>query len=176
MRTYKTGEISPQSITALGRMIETRGPEPLRDLLTEVRDLLARGEDVTIGSETYNGWANHETWAVSLHLGNDQGLYNDTRQRLARAYIEAESPWADNIADEDKRFRTSKAADALKDWVTDELLSPDFWRDDMGAPMPKDLEMMRVDCGSLWRVDWSEIAGNWLGDIHADELAELAQD
>jgi hypothetical protein len=28
---------------------------------------------MTTTDETYNGWTNRETWAVSLHLGNNQG-------------------------------------------------------------------------------------------------------
>ena len=32
-------------------------------------------------NDTYNGWANYETWNVALWLGNDEGMY-----RMARMY------------------------------------------------------------------------------------------
>ena len=34
-----------------------------------------------MSTQTYNGWANYETWNVALWLGNDEGMYN-----LARTY------------------------------------------------------------------------------------------
>ena len=35
-----------------------------------------------MSDNTYNGWANCETWNVALWLGNDEGLY-----RLSRRFV-----------------------------------------------------------------------------------------
>jgi hypothetical protein len=34
----------------------------------------------TLQTETYNGWANYETWNVSLWLQNNEYLYNIARR------------------------------------------------------------------------------------------------
>ena len=33
-----------------------------------------------ITDKGYNGWANYETWNVTLWIQNDEGLYNEAKQ------------------------------------------------------------------------------------------------
>jgi hypothetical protein len=40
----------------------------------------------TMTSETYNGWANYETWNVALWLGNDESMYDMARMFAVHGY------------------------------------------------------------------------------------------
>lgn len=108
----------------------------------------------------YNGWANYETWAVALWIDNEEGTHEQRRDMGHTAVRDAESH--ENIP---KIWTAQQAAryayaDALKEWVTDELMP------DLGASLAADLLG-----AALSEVDWSEIAESWLED--EDDYAAL---
>ena len=43
-------------------------------------------------TETYNGWANYETWNAALWIGNDQFLYNTAKACVTYCCVN-ETPW-----------------------------------------------------------------------------------
>jgi hypothetical protein len=101
--------------------------------------------------ETYNGWTNRETWAVSLHLNNDEGLYYDLARILEASFLED----VDGSTREGWISGVSSAVESLSEWV-EEILSFDYW-EEQGGPMPRGIQLMKEDVGSLWRVNWREI-------------------
>lgn len=111
-----------------------------------------------MADETYNGWTNRETWAVALHIDNDEGWHN-MRNELCRAALEAK-PTDHFDQDQATRFALQ---DSLKDWV--EELSHNVFFPDGGSSHDKEERYMFHDVGSLWRVNWDEIASNWLQDF-----------
>ncbi len=113
---------------------------------------------------TYNGWANYPTWAVNLWLTNDEGLYNEARERACQAIADGnEDPHTFDAPDKGQS-RIWTAADAaryrlaqnFKDWVMDELAP------DLGATFAADLL-----CYALGEVDWDEIARAAVEDVTA---------
>ena len=117
-------------------------------------------------SENYNGWKNRETWAVMLHLDNDQDLYNEYHELYKQ--VSEEEPTSEVLKpDQEVLYNYS---DQLKEWVSD-MLSPTYWRH-CGGEMPHWAELMAEDVGSLWRVDWDEITRSILEDIKVAEEYE----
>lgn len=78
--------------------------------------------------EKYEGWANYETWCVSLWLTNDEGLYNNVRELVRDAK------------------NTNRAAEAIKEFV--EELNP------LADQATVFADLMNA---ALSAVDWSEI-------------------
>ena len=92
--------------------------------------------------EAYQGWRNRETWAVALWLGNDQGLYEMAREAMSD-FMEA--------------GYSQERAERAKDFVTS-LLDPDAYEFEFGSEQPPEIRRIAADVGSLWRVDWEEVA------------------
>lgn len=117
-------------------------------------------------SEEYNGWKNRETWAVMLHLDNDQGLYNDYHE-LYKEVSKEELTSEVLKPDEEILYKYS---DQLKEWVED-MCSPHYWQEH-GMDMPEWAINMYEDVGSLWRVNWDDIARSIVENILEDEKDE----
>jgi len=95
---------------------------------------------MTKDDERFNGWANHETWAVSLWLFNDEGLYDTARECVRSRSDDNAAKIADNLRD----MVRDLAADA---GITDKAT---LWSDLVGY--------------ALDRCDWDEIAAAFTED------------
>lgn len=93
--------------------------------------------------EEYNGWKNRETWATALHINNDEGLYR-TVQDWAVSNIEEQESESEAV---------TVLAESIEDFVT-ELVESDW----------DGVKYMRYDIGSLWRVNWQEIADSFISE------------
>ena len=89
-------------------------------------------------TEEYNGWTNHETWAADLWLSNDEGLYNEVREIVKNSKDE----W--------------DAEKSIKEYVEELREMVD------SGEAGEELKLMFNDIGSLWRVNWGEIAEAWI--------------
>lgn len=104
-------------------------------------------------NENYNGWTNRETWATMLHIDNDQGL-------LEQAFDYAQTTIEHHPSDDEgagQMDQVSCLAESIENWISD-MLNPQWWRDELDDEMTRGAELMRDDIGSLWRVNWREIA------------------
>ena len=92
----------------------------------------------------YNGWTNRETWACMLWLTNDENIYNEFLTTVKVAKEESHN----------SRFQVSES---IRTFV--ELLR------DTRTPQTHSLFNMFDDIGSLWRVNWGEIARHAVDEL-----------
>lgn len=100
--------------------------------------------------EKYNGWTNRETWATALHINNDQYLY-ETAYEYTRNEIEGH--------DEGEEINSYWLGQTLCSWIEDDLLTLENIAGNQG------LFLMLTDIGSLYRVNWQEIADSFLSEM-----------
>lgn len=107
-------------------------------------------------TEEYNGWANRETWATMLHIDNDQGLYEMARDYAVTALKEHK--------EEESEARYC-LADTLQNWIEEDLLTRENIAGNQG------LWLMLTDIGSLYRVNWREIADSLISNVKEEVSA-----
>lgn len=95
-------------------------------------------------SEEYNGWSNRETWATALHINNDEGLLSPILE-VAQLH--------ETVGD---------LADEIEAFVSEVL---DF----ENVSTNRNAFMMLQDVGSLYRVNWWEIADSFLSEMKVSQ-------
>lgn len=98
--------------------------------------------------DEYNGWTNRETWATALHIDNDYGTYTMRQE------------WVEEARDAD--YPAMRLADRLEEWLNE--LAQDAMEDGECIAGGKASRMMLDEIGSRWRVNYREIAENWLSE------------
>ena len=104
-------------------------------------------------SEEFNGWTNRETWALALHLDN-------TRE-LAAAWEAATGlglEYASDFANEFPEYCSHGFNVASMVGVKVRGIVEDWRHDLANFDVDNPVAAMFLDVGSLWRVDWDEIA------------------
>lgn len=125
---------------------------------------------MTNTAETYNGWTNRETWAVNLHLTNDESLYLEVSRTMREAYESWEEPdflrsfYAADL-DREHEARMYAATEALEAFVRGMLESQYA---EPGESSLAALLLQDLLGGALVRVDWPEIAKGFEHEIAAE--------
>ena len=96
--------------------------------------------------ENYNGWENRETWAVKLHWDNnsrDQEYFSGLASEFKKSdkSVHEFSEELFNIAEE----------------IFDSVI--------MQAQGTREAKLFVADVGSLWRVNWREIAQAYYDEV-----------
>lgn len=115
--------------------------------------------------ESYEGWTNRETWAVALHVNNDQGWQESVHEALrelsqpSAGRVTADEPVPFYLASPQTQARL--AGEIICENVENTLVCDDA---DLEAWYAR-YYPAAYDIGSLWRVDWTELGASFLADL-----------
>ncbi len=124
---------------------------------------------------TYNGWTNRSTWALALHLDNNEGDYTYWRERTGDAHDHVRELDLEPLTEEDFRVEaTAIVAEELEQWL-DELYDTIEIAATSREPnygVSREAWSLLRDVGfdtSTTAINYHEIARHWV-----DEVAEEA--
>ena len=127
-------------------------------------------------TEGYNGWKNRETWALMLHVNNDQGLQEMAMEVVTEAFGDLDDYQDEISASDVSDLRMSLiclARDAFQEWA-ESWLTVDGYKEQFGEDISMNMARVAEDIGSLWRVDWYECAESLLEDSLSEFDAKYA--
>lgn len=113
--------------------------------------------------ETFEGWTNRETWAASLYISNEEAWYHQARAVTSQALEDETGERFDDLTAEQRTRHVPEVADALKtafaetEWDLSHV-------DDVYGRIPAHLAGVVQEIGSLWRINWEEIARHQVED------------
>jgi hypothetical protein len=106
--------------------------------------------------EEYNGWSNRETWAVNLWVNNDEALLELAKDYTITALQEHRE---DNEGEGgDLCDARNCLAESFEYWITEDLLTLENIAGNQA------LFNMLTDIGSLYRINWREMADSFVSD------------
>lgn len=108
-------------------------------------------------SEEYNGWTNRETWCMNLWITNKQG-WDELMRELAKEALKGS--FTDLSLPESKNSHTYSLSQEIEVYF-EEIFSWEYVKDN------ESLFNVVKDVGSLYRVNWFEIAEHFIDDAEA---------
>jgi hypothetical protein len=113
-----------------------------------------------MSDDTYNGWTNRETWAVALHVNNDQGWQESVLDALRHSASVVGPDWqVAALLGTDEPNRAGLAGDIIRENVEESL--------DTDDPINRSADVLMAvrDIGSMWRVNWDELGAAFLAAL-----------
>ena len=115
--------------------------------------------------DEYNGWVNRETWCAGLWIGNEEAWYRlvvDTAHEVVSGALRPKY-----IPTENKR---AWYVHELAEWL-ENYFGPQEVFDWDNVRFNENLYSVLMDIGSLYRVDWHEIAAHYI-DGEMEEVSD----
>jgi shikimate kinase len=112
----------------------------------------------------YNGWTNRDTWALKLHMYNNEGDYTYWQEATEETLTDIKRDYEDEgLTEEEKEEAITNLSEKVKDWyneIRDNVLSAKREYE----PTEKAVNLIQ-DIGDDNEINYKEIAGSLINDL-----------